>query len=166
MYKVDADIVRTVNRKAVLPDPIQRLCALRRLKEKGRIFREAFLQKLALLLRGTVAAPPERFGETLADEHIRGGEPSSPFRVIFYMHKTARGLRSAKSRSVLCHTGAFVAPDGKALPPSEGLPNSHMRLFGGAQYHRAMAEFRTSIGQLTCPDISRHACSSLHRFCK
>ena len=44
-----------------------------RLKEKGRIFREGFLAKLALLLRGTVSAPPERFGETLADEHIRGG---------------------------------------------------------------------------------------------
>ena len=47
----------------------------RRLKDKGRTFREAFLAKLALLLRGTVAAPPERFGETLADEHIRGGAP-------------------------------------------------------------------------------------------
>ena len=44
-----------------------------RLKEKGRTFREAFLAKLGLLLRGTVAAPPERYGETLADEHIRGG---------------------------------------------------------------------------------------------
>lgn len=44
-----------------------------RLKEKGRVFREGFLAKLALLLRGTVSAPPERFGETLADEHIRGG---------------------------------------------------------------------------------------------
>jgi hypothetical protein len=32
-----------------------------------------FLQKIPLLLRGTMAAPPERFGETLADEHIRGG---------------------------------------------------------------------------------------------
>ena len=37
----------------------------------------------------------------------------------------------------------------------ENLPNAHMRLFGGAQYHRAMAEFRNGIGQLTCPDISR-----------
>lgn len=44
-----------------------------RLKEKGRSFRESFLAKLGLLLRGTVAAPPERFGETLSDEHIRGG---------------------------------------------------------------------------------------------
>jgi hypothetical protein len=50
-------------------------CIGRRLKERGRTFREAFLAKLGLLLRGTVAAPPERFGETLADEHIRGGAP-------------------------------------------------------------------------------------------
>ena len=53
------------------------------------------------------------------------------------------------------HAGAFVGPDGKSLPVPEGLPNAHMRLFGGAQYHRAMAEFRASIGELTCPDISR-----------
>lgn len=85
-------------------------CCLLALQEKGRIFREAFLSKLALLLRGTVAAPPERFGETLADEHIRGG--------------------------------AFVGPDNKPVVVHEHLPNAHMRLFGGAQYHRAMAEFR------------------------
>ena len=51
---------------------------MRRLKEKGRSFRESFLAKLCLLLRGTVAAPPERFGETLADEHIRGGAHMLP----------------------------------------------------------------------------------------
>lgn len=84
------------------------------LQEKGRIFREAFLSKLGLLLRGTVAAPPERFGETLADEHIRGG--------------------------------AFVGPDNKPVVVHEHLPNAHMRLFGGAQYHRAMAEFRAGGG--------------------
>jgi len=36
---------------------------------------------------------------------------------------------------------------------AESLPNAHMRLFGGAQYHRAMAEFRTCVGELVCPDI-------------
>lgn len=94
-----------------------------KLKEKGRVFREAFIAKLGLLLRGTVAAPPDRFGETLGDEHIRGG--------------------------------AFVGPDNRPLTVDAQLPNAHMRLFGGAQYHRAMAEFRTAIGQMTCPDISR-----------
>ncbi|RMZ55499.1 hypothetical protein APUTEX25_000082 [Auxenochlorella protothecoides] len=95
-----------------------------RLKEKGRVFRESFIAKLALLLRGTVAAPPERFGETLADEHVRGG--------------------------------AFLDPlTNKAIAVEGSLPNAHMRLFGGAQYHRAMAEFRAGIGEMTCPDISR-----------
>lgn len=94
-----------------------------KLKERGRVFREAFLSKLGLLLRGTVAAPPDRFGETLSDEHIRGG--------------------------------AFVGPDNRPITADAQLPNAHMRLFGGAQYHRAMAEFRAGIGQITCPDISR-----------
>jgi len=93
-----------------------------KLKDKGRSFREAFLSKLGLLLRGTVAAPADRFGETLADEHVRGG--------------------------------AFVLPDGKPLAPSPTLANAHMRLYGGAQYHRAMAEFRSGVGSLPCPDIS------------
>ena len=40
--------------------------------------------------------------------------------------------------------GAFVGPDGKGLPVPEGLPNAHMRLFGGAQYHRC-AQFLCSM---------------------
>jgi hypothetical protein len=43
-------------------------------QEHGRSFREAFLSKLALLLAGTMAAPVEHWGETLADEHVQGGE--------------------------------------------------------------------------------------------
>ena len=95
-----------------------------KLKEKGRIFRESFISKLGLLLRGTVSAPPDRFGETLTDEHIRGG--------------------------------AFIGPDGSPIGIDDTkLPNAHMRLFGGAQYHRAMAEFHAGIGGMSCPDISR-----------
>jgi hypothetical protein len=45
------------------------------LQDKGRAFRETFLSKMSLLLKGTVAAPADKFGETLADEHIRGGVP-------------------------------------------------------------------------------------------
>ena len=95
-----------------------------KLKDKGRVFRESFIGKLGLLLRGTVSAPPDRFGETLADEHIRGG--------------------------------AFIGADGNPLIVDErDLPNTHMRLFGGAQYHRAMAEFHAGVGAISCPDISR-----------
>lgn len=95
-----------------------------KLKDKGRVFRESFIGKLGLLLRGTVSAPPDRFGETLTDEHIRGG--------------------------------AFIGPDGSPILVEDSvLPNAHMRLFGGAQYHRAMAEFHAGIGSIPCPDISR-----------
>jgi hypothetical protein len=30
-----------------------------------------------------------------------------------------------------------------------------MRLYGGAQYHRAMHEFRTIVGSMKCPIINR-----------
>ena len=40
-----------------------------------------------------------------------------------------------------------MGSNGKALPVPEGqLPNAGMRLFGGAQFHRAMAEFRLAVG--------------------
>lgn len=33
--------------------------------------------------------------------------------------------------------------------------NAGMRLYGGAQYHRAMAEFRFVVGGIKCPPITR-----------
>ncbi len=80
---ISEQIIVCSNRKLIKPRCLPATSLLSdhpsgcRLKEKGRIFREAFLAKLALLLRGTVQAPPDRFGETLADEHIRGGAVSS-----------------------------------------------------------------------------------------
>ncbi len=73
--------------------------------------------------------------------------------------------KSAASGLVCDVAGAFVAPDGKPLPVPEGLPNAHMRLYGGAQYHRAMAEFRAAVGAISCPDISREeVCYNAIRF--
>lgn len=93
-----------------------------KLKERGRIFRDSFLSKLSLLLRGTVVAPVDKFGESLQDERV--------------------------------HAGAFVAMDGVQMPYKH-MPNANMRLYGGAQYHRAMAEFRFVVGNVKCPVISR-----------
>ncbi|KAH7431119.1 hypothetical protein KP509_08G030700 [Ceratopteris richardii] len=93
-----------------------------KLKEKGRLFRDSFLAKLSLLLKGTVVAPPEKFGETLQDERTNGG--------------------------------AFVGTDGLQIP-FKHMPNAGMRLYGGAQYHRAMAEYRLVVGNIKCPSISR-----------
>ncbi|KAL5704505.1 ARP2/3 actin-organizing complex subunit Arc5 [Ranunculus cassubicifolius] len=93
-----------------------------KLKEKGRIFHDAFLTKLSLLLKGSVVAPPDKFGETLQDERVNGG--------------------------------AFTANDGQQFP-YKLIPNAGMRLYGGAQYHRAMAEFRFVVGATKCPPITR-----------
>lgn len=93
-----------------------------KLKEKGRIFHDLFLTKLSLLLKGTVVAPPDRFGETLQDERANGG--------------------------------AFLGSDGLQIP-HKFIPNAGMRLYGGAQYHRAMAEFRFIVGGIKCPPITR-----------
>ncbi|XP_065870181.1 dynamin-like protein ARC5 [Euphorbia lathyris] len=93
-----------------------------KLKEKGRQFHDLFLTKLSLLLKGTVVAPPDKFGETLLDERTNGG--------------------------------AFISTDGLQFPPKL-IPNAGMRLYGGAQYHRAMAEFRFVAGGAKCPQITR-----------
>ncbi|KAK9929596.1 hypothetical protein M0R45_026690 [Rubus argutus] len=93
-----------------------------KLKEKGRVFHDMFLTKLSLLLKGTVVAPPDKFGETLQDERTNGG--------------------------------AFISSDGLQFP-HKLIPNAGMRLYGGAQYHRAMAEFRFVVGGTKCPPITR-----------
>ncbi|KAK2986927.1 hypothetical protein RJ640_009070 [Escallonia rubra] len=93
-----------------------------KLKEKGRAFHDLFLTKLSLLLKGTVVAPPDKFGETLQDERVNGG--------------------------------AFLGVDGLQFP-HKLIPNAGMRLYGGAQYHRAMAEFRFVVGGIKCPPITR-----------
>ncbi|GMH03122.1 hypothetical protein Nepgr_004961 [Nepenthes gracilis] len=93
-----------------------------KLKEKGRNFHDMFLTKLSLLLKGSVVAPPDKFGETLQDERTNGG--------------------------------AFIGPDGLQFP-HKLIPNAGMRLYGGAQYHRAMAEFRFVVGGTKSPQITR-----------
>ncbi|XP_076960268.1 dynamin-like protein ARC5 [Bidens hawaiensis] len=93
-----------------------------KLKEKGRAFHDLFLTKLSLLLKGTVVAPPDKFGETLQDERVNGG--------------------------------ALIGIDGSQFP-HKLIPNAGMRLYGGAQYHRAMAEFRFVVGGIKCPPITR-----------
>ena len=87
------------------------------LQDRGRAFIESFITKVGLILRGTTAAPAQKFGETLQEEHLRGG--------------------------------AFAAGDAAAQKRALELSNAAMRLYGGAQYNRAMAEFRC--GKLLLP---------------
>ena len=108
-----------------LSETVQELADLNQdhLKEKGRAFYQHFLEKIPEIVRGTLAAPPRIFGESLAHEHIRGG--------------------------------AFVNADGRPCMPQQPVPNADMRLFGGAQYHRALEEFRLIVNAVECPPVSR-----------
>lgn len=47
-----------------------------KMKEKGRALVEGFLSRLQLLLKGSATASVDKFGETISDEHKRGGEIS------------------------------------------------------------------------------------------
>ena len=94
-------------------------------RRKAARFTSTSWRRFPSFLRGTMAAPPRVFGETLAHEHIRGG--------------------------------AFVGPDGRPMDmiAAVDVPNADMRLFGGAQYHRALEEFRATVGAVECPVVSR-----------
>jgi len=50
--------------------------------------------------------------------------------------------------------GTFTGSENFQLP-NKMMPNAGMRLYGGAQYHRAMAEFRLVVGSIKCPPITR-----------
>ena len=97
------------------------------LQDRGRAFVEAFITKIGLILRGTTSAPAARFGETLQEEHVRGG--------------------------------AFAAADSAAAKRALAMSNASMRLYGGAQYNRAMAEFRCAAAIATALTIC--PCSSV-----
>ncbi|KAL9363437.1 hypothetical protein Peur_046222 [Populus x canadensis] len=148
-----------------------------KLKEKGRKFHDLFITKLSLLLKGTVVAPPDKFGETLQDERSNGGAfvgtdgLQFPLKLIPHSHCfTERKIGNAtimvcdnemievfvdcKARELLrgCLVGRAWAFDSQ---PLKILRNAGMRLYGGAQYHRAMAEFRFVVGGNKCPQITR-----------
>ncbi len=135
------------------------------LQDKGRAFCEAFLTRLQHLLRGTIAAQPEKWGESLADEHVSGGaalalcidwgvlEGMQAVAAVAGSHlMTQLGLPeqrdlpqsgSSMARPRGAAAGAFTTSKAGVL--AEALPNSHMRLYGGAQFHRAMSEFRCAV---------------------
>ncbi|CAK7353712.1 unnamed protein product [Dovyalis caffra] len=199
-----------------------------KLKEKGRKFHDLFITKLSLLLKGTVVAPPDKFGETLQDERSSGGAFVGTDGLQFPLklipdNETIEIVVDCKARELLRRrlVGRMRAFDSQSLNSqrrwksqgyislislmavqSKGLANlgsiglsacksflthlacrwhdsyyhsllalgvrnhivswtcavvlnAGMRLYGGAQYHRAMAEFRFVVGGTKCPQITR-----------
>ncbi|KAG5029114.1 hypothetical protein JHK87_012628 [Glycine soja] len=127
---------------------------------------------LSLLLKGTVVAPPDKFGETLQDERINGGAfigadgVQFPHKLIPNLVKQTyddTGLKPTVTKVYVGRVKRSNAPrrengSTNCLVGSrwEGVcGNAGMRLYGGAQYHRAMGEFHFVVGGIKCPPITR-----------
>ncbi len=101
--------------------------SVERLKQSAAIYRERFSKELANAIHGTVKASPEDWGETLESEQLRGGS---------FMDQEQLQTDSWQ-RLIEIEVG-----------------NSKHKLFGGAQYHRAMREFTVAAKHMRTPLVT------------
>lgn len=97
--------------------------SLDRLKQRANNFRERFSKDIATLIHGSIKASTETWGETLEEEQLRGGG---------FMESSRQALSKAELMNLDANVG-----------------NIHNRLYGGAQYHRAMREFVYAVHQMS-----------------
>lgn len=107
----------------------QELAALSidRLRQSANVYREKFAKELADSIHGTVKASPEEWGETLEQEQLRGGSFLEQDQVA----------SDAWQRLLDLEVG-----------------NARHKLFGGAQYHRALREFTVAVRHMKTPVIT------------
>ena len=98
-----------------------------RLKHSAAIYRERFAKELSNVVQGTVKVPPAEFGETLESEQLRGGS----------------FLERDQVQSEVWQR--LVQQD---------VGNEKAKLFGGAQYHRALREFNVAVRHMSAPDVT------------
>ena len=98
-----------------------------RLKHFANSYRERFAKELADTIHGSAKASPEEWGETLAGEQLRGG-------AFLGSEET--------STDVWQRALEFEVGDAKR------------KLYGGAQYHRAIREFTVAVRNMKAPPIS------------
>jgi hypothetical protein len=98
-----------------------------KLKSGANSFRENFSRELASVIHGTAKVSPEECGETLDNEQVRGGA----------------FLDDALSKS----------ESWKNILDLE-VGNAKHKLFGGAQYHRAIREFTSAVRHMPPPPVT------------
>ena len=97
------------------------------LKKTANQFREFFLRSLGSVIQGTIQASPAQYGETLETEQLRGGS-----------FLDAKDVPAERWERIM----------------DDEVGNAHHRLFGGAQYHRALREFTLAVRLMKTPVIS------------
>lgn len=98
-----------------------------RLKQSANVYREMFSKELGNAIHGTVKASPEEWGETLENEQLRGGSFLEQDQV---------------NSEAWQHLLELEVGNGKH------------KLFGGAQYHRALREFTVAVRHMGTPQVT------------
>ncbi|CAN0180801.1 unnamed protein product, partial [Ectocarpus fasciculatus] len=101
--------------------------SLESLKASADEYREHFSRALGRAIQGTIKAPPEKFGETLEAEQLRAGS--------------------------FIEDSDVDADQWERLMEIE-VGNGENKLFGGAQYHRALREFNFAIRHMNAPEVT------------
>eukprot|EP00903_Cladosiphon_okamuranus_P020075 g18441.t1 len=97
------------------------------LKASADEYREHFSRALGRAIQGTIKAPPEKFGETLEAEQLRAGS--------------------------FIEDSDVDADQWERMMEIE-VGNGENKLFGGAQYHRALREFNFAIRHMNAPEVT------------
>eukprot|EP00871_Galdieria_phlegrea_P000568 jgi/Galph1/1511/GphlegSOOS_G197.1 len=94
-------------------------------------YQEHLLYQLQQILKGNIRAPPAVWGETILEERLRGSCYSD---VVFNADKSRTGSKTLDYPQ---------------------LEDGNIRLYGGAQYRRALEEFRVVVNEMECPCMTR-----------
>lgn len=98
-----------------------------RLKKTANLYREKFSKELSNAIQGTVKASPAEWGESLDIEQLKGGS--------FLQNEL---LQQENWQRIL----------------DLEVGNNRQKLFGGAQYHRALREFTIAVRHMPSPTVS------------
>jgi hypothetical protein len=101
--------------------------SVERLRNGANAFRERFSRELTNVIHGTAKASPDMCGESLEAEQVKGGS---------FLEQTQ--MRSEQWKSIL----------------DVEVGNSRHKLFGGAQYHRAVREFTVAVRHMPAPPVT------------
>ena len=121
--------LRTAESKLEAVEAELNALSIDRLKQGANIYRERFSKELAECIHGSVKVSPEDWGETLMSEQLNGGSFLEPEQ-----------LQSETWQRLL----EFEVGNGRH------------RLFGGAQYHRAIREFAVAVRHMSTAIVSEN----------
>lgn len=143
-----------------------------RLRRAADTVADKFCRALSAAVAGAVSAPPDEFGETLADERVNGGAflapdeedvPSMPTDLPFEEEEDLTPQSRTKKKKVA--RGGFQNAPPKPGPSmaltlsqadlDASVGHADASLYGGAQYRRAIREFALAVRHLSLPEVRR-----------